>query len=213
MMNIKIKAVFAAILLLMAAAFILLGCENNNDAVEPKVSDVSYTITEEKTDTVLIELGDSSKIIIRLYPETAPITVENFKKLVSECFYDGLAFHRIVEGFVIQGGDPNGDGTGGSDTAIKGEFAVNGVKNDISHERGVVSMARRGYHNGNPNYDSATSQFFICLDASTCKSLDGKYAAFGRVIAGMDSVDKIVASKAGDDCRIMKSVNFIEIAE
>ena len=209
MKNFKIKALIAAILLLSVSMLCLAGCKKANASDEISVNDVKYTVTETETDTVLIETADGSKIIIRLYPETAPITVENFKNLVSDGFYNGLTFHRIVEGFVIQGGDPNGDGTGGSGTAIKGEFALNGIKNDISHERGVVSMARRG----NPYYDSATSQFFICLDASTCKSLDGQYAAFGRVIAGMDTVDKIVASKKGDDCRTMKTVRFVEIAE
>ena len=120
--------------------------------------------------------------IITLYPDIAPITCENFEKLVSEGFYDGLTFHRVSEDFMAQGGDPNGDGTGGTDT-IKGEFSANGVENDLSHTRGVISMARSN------DPDSASSQFFIVQADSTY--LDGQYAAFGKVTKGMDIVDKI----------------------
>lgn len=119
--------------------------------------------------------------IITLYPDIAPITCENFEKLVSEGFYDGLTFHRVSEDFMAQGGDPNGDGTGGTDT-IKGEFSANGVENDLSHTRGVVSMARRS-----DSYDSGSCQFFICY--SDCSFLDGEYAAFGKVTEGMEVVD------------------------
>ena len=111
------------------------------------------------------------------------ITVANFVKLANEGFYDGLTFHRIFSGFMIQGGDPNGNGTGGSDETIKGEFSANGVKNNISHVRGVISMARSS------SYNSASSQFFIVHEDSTY--LDGKYAAFGHVISGMEVVDAI----------------------
>lgn len=122
-----------------------------------------------------------STIIITLYPEYAPITCENFQNLVEEGFYDGLTFHRVVDDFMAQGGDPNGDGTGGSDTSITGEFAENGIENNLSHTRGVVSMARSN------DYDSATSQFFICY--TDCTFLDGAYAAFGEVTEGMEVVD------------------------
>ena len=122
-------------------------------------------------------------IIIRLYPDVAPETVENFKKLVSEKFYDGLTFHRIYKGFMIQGGDPKGDGTGDSGKDIKGEFTANGFENNLKHIRGVVSMARAT----DPN--SASCQFFIMHKANT--SLNGSYAAFGYVVAGMDAVDEI----------------------
>jgi cyclophilin family peptidyl-prolyl cis-trans isomerase len=134
---------------------------------------------------VEIEMAFGGVITLELDPETAPITVANFVKLVNEGFYDGLTFHRVVEGFMIQGGDPLGTGTGGSDENIKGEFASNGVENNISHTRGVISMARSS------DMDSASSQFFITnADAS---GLDGDYAAFGRVISGMDVVDEISA--------------------
>ena len=124
-------------------------------------------------------------IDIELYPEVAPITVANFEKLVKEGFYDGLIFHRVIAGFMIQGGDPLGTGMGGAKEKIKGEFAINGVRNDLSHERGVISMAR----SQNPN--SASSQFFICH--ADCSFLDGQYAAFGKVVSGMETVDEIAS--------------------
>ncbi|MBQ1976320.1 MAG: peptidylprolyl isomerase [Clostridia bacterium] len=132
---------------------------------------------------VEITMRDGGVIKLELYPDVAPITVENFTKLASEGFYDGLIFHRVIKGFMIQGGDPEGTGMGGSDTNIKGEFAVNGVANNISHVRGVISMARAR------SYNSASSQFFIVHRDSTY--LDGQYAAFGRVIEGMEVVDAI----------------------
>ena len=132
---------------------------------------------------VQIEMENGGKIVIELYAEKAPITVENFLSLVNRGFYNGLIFHRDIENFMIQGGDPEGTGMGGSGKNIKGEFSSNGVKNDLSHERGVISMARAQ----NPN--SASSQFFICH--ADAKYLDGQYAAFGKVIEGMDVVDEI----------------------
>ena len=132
---------------------------------------------------VVIEMENGKKIKIELYPDKAPITVANFEKLVKEGFYDGLTFHRVIPGFMIQGGDPEGTGMGGSKNKIKGEFASNGVKNDLKHTRGVISMARSN------DPDSASSQFFIVQADST--HLDGQYAAFGKVTKGMDIVDKI----------------------
>ena len=130
-----------------------------------------------------IEVKDYGTIKVELDADTAPISVTNFVKLAQEHFYDGLTFHRIIDGFMIQGGDPEGTGRGGSDETIKGEFSENGVKNDISHERGVISMARSS------DPDSASSQFFIVQSDSTY--LDGQYAAFGHVTEGMDIVDQI----------------------
>ena len=127
--------------------------------------------------------GDNS-FVITLYPDVAPITCENFEKLVKDGFYDGLKFHRVVEDFMAQGGDPKGDGTGGSTDTIKGEFSQNGVENTLSHTRGVVSMARSN------DPDSASSQFFICYGDESF--LDGQYAAFGKVTEGMDVVDSFV---------------------
>ena len=123
--------------------------------------------------------------IISLYPEYAPITCENFEKLVSKGFYDGLTFHRVYEGFMAQGGDPDGTGAGGSPDTIKGEFKSNGVNNTLSHKRGIVSMARTKVP------DSASSQFFICYTDCSA-SLDGDYAAFGEVTEGMEVVDNFL---------------------
>ena len=131
-----------------------------------------------------IEIEGYGTIVVELDREQAPITVDNFVKLANEGFYNGLTFHRIMEGFMMQGGCPKGDGTGDSGTDIKGEFASNGVNNTISHKRGVISMARNSY-----SYDSASSQFFIVHQDS--EFLDGNYAAFGYVVSGMEIVDKI----------------------
>ena len=131
---------------------------------------------------VTMENGES--FVIELCPTAAPITCENFLKLVKSGFYNGLTFHRVIEGFMSQGGDPEGTGCGGSDENIKGEFAMNGVMNPLSHTRGVISMAR----SQNPN--SASSQFFICY--GDCTFLDGQYAAFGKVIEGMETVDNFL---------------------
>ena len=133
---------------------------------------------------VEIEVADYGTISLELDGKTAPITVENFLNLAKSGFYDGLTFHRIIDGFMIQGGDPEGTGYGGSDETIKGEFTQNGVENGISHVRGVISMARNGY-----DMDSASSQFFIVQSDSTF--LDGQYAAFGHVTDGMEIVDAI----------------------
>ena len=130
-----------------------------------------------------ITVKDHGTIILKLDGTVAPITVKNFITLANSGFYDGLTFHRIMENFMIQGGDPDGTGGGGSDTKIKGEFSANGITNNISHERGVISMAR------SDPYDSASSQFFICNADSP--HLDGNYAAFGYVISGIEVVDSI----------------------
>lgn len=141
---------------------------------------------------VLIDVKDYGKITLELDADKAPITVTNFINLVNDKFYDGITFHRIINGFMIQGGDPTGTGYSGSGKTIKGEFSDNGVENDISHVRGVISMARSGN-----SYDSASSQFFIVHKDSTF--LDGKYAAFGYVTDGMDVVDKIAESVETED--------------
>ena len=134
---------------------------------------------------VVITMDTGEVIKLELYPEIAPKTVENFEKLVKDGFYNGLTFHRIIRGFMIQGGCPKGNGTGGPGWQIKGEFAANGWKNDLKHTRGVISMARAGHP------DSAGSQFFIMHEDAP--HLDGQYAAFGKVVEGMDVVDRIAA--------------------
>ncbi len=135
---------------------------------------------------VIIEMENGGKIELELYPEFAPETVKNFEKLVNEGFYDGLTFHRVIPGFMIQGGDPLGNGMGGSEKKIKGEFAINGfAQNTLKHTRGVISMARAF----DPN--SASSQFFIMH--ANAPHLDGQYAAFGKVVSGMEVVDQIAS--------------------
>ena len=136
---------------------------------------------------IVIEMENGKEIKLELYPEKAPITVANFEKLVSEKFYDGLTFHRVIPGFMIQGGCPEGTGMGGPGWTIKGEFAANGVKNDLKHTRGVLSMARSMMP------DSAGSQFFIMHEDAP--HLDGSYAAFGKVIEGMEAVDEIAETQ------------------
>ena len=134
---------------------------------------------------VTFEMEDGSVFKAELYPEIAPNTVNNFVSLVSKGFYDGLIFHRVISGFMIQGGDPKGSGSGGPGYCIKGEFSANGFKNDLKHEKGVLSMARTMAPN------SAGSQFFVMHEFSP--HLDGQYAAFGKVIEGIDVVDKIAS--------------------
>ncbi|ADU22722.1 MULTISPECIES: peptidylprolyl isomerase [Ruminococcus] len=156
---------------------------------------------------VRIEMENGKEILIELYPETAPITVANFEKLVKQGFYDGLIFHRVIKGFMIQGGDPEGTGMGGSDEKIKGEFARNGVKNDLRHTRGVISMARSMMPN------SASSQFFIMHQDAP--HLDGDYAAFGKVVKGIEVVDEIADAKVDFNDKplepqVMKKVTIVD---
>lgn len=147
---------------------------------------------------IVIELENGKEIKLELYPEKAPITVENFMRLVKAGFYDGLIFHRVIKGFMIQGGDPEGTGMGGAKDKIKGEFSANGVPNDIGHVRGVISMARSRHP------DSASSQFFIVHEDAP--HLDGQYAAFGRVTEGMDAVDEIANSQTDYNDRPLADV-------
>lgn len=172
---------------------------------------------EEQTDVitgkkeVLIEVENYGDIEVELYADEAPITVANFLSLVEDGFYNGLTFHRIIDGFMIQGGDPLGNGTGGSSETIKGEFSLNGVNNSIEHERGVISMAR------SESYDSASSQFFIVQQDSP--HLDGAYAAFGKVTKGMEVVDEICKNTKVEDSNgtvlkenqpVIKQITIIE---
>lgn len=170
----KIK--FLAFSLLLCLLFGLCGCE----------SGLPYE-KEEKlygNHTAIMTIRDFGEVKLTLYGDIAPVTVANFVKLVKKGFYDGLTFHRAIDGFMIQGGDPNGDGTGNSATRIYGEFESNGFKNDLKHKKGVISMARMR------DYNSATCQFFIMLDDNS--QLDGEYAAFGKVIEGMDIIENVV---------------------
>ncbi len=169
---------------------IVLNTSENNRCAYTDTRDISGR----ETYTAKIKVKGYGTIEVLLDRTTAPITVDNFVKLANAGFYDGLTFHRVMEDFMIQGGDPNADGTGGSPDKIKGEFSSNGIANDIKHIRGVISMAR-----GN-NMDSASSQFFICnASTSSVSNLDGKYAAFGYVTKGMRYVDAITKDTAPDD--------------
>ena len=185
---------------------------------EGTVDGYKFKVTDEVTDRVKIQMENGDIMLVVLSNSDTPITIENFKKLVSKKFYDGLIFHRVIENFMIQGGDPTGTGYG-SDTVptIKGEFDKNGVKNKLSHTRGVISMARRG---GNPEtadtMNSASSQFFICHADATY--LDGSYASFGKVFAGLDVLDKIASVETNSNDKPLKeqkikSIRFIEIVE
>ena len=209
----------------MACMLALAGCgqnaetSNSTDSETTKATEAAETETSESSDKATDSSSASNgysfngqSFVITLYPEVAPITCENFQKLVEQGFYDGLTFHRIVDDFMAQGGDPLGNGTGGSEETIKGEFANNGVENAMSHQRGIVSMAR------SMDPDSASSQFFICY--ADCTFLDGDYAAFGEVTEGMEVVDGFLevprsmggdgAVSAPDDDIVMEKVEMIE---
>lgn len=179
------------------SAALLAGCGSKNtegDAEGSSSAESSSTSTSEQSSNlhhVEIKVKDYGNIKVELDEDAAPITVENFMNLAEEGFYDGLTFHRIIDGFMIQGGDPLGNGTGGSDKNIKGEFSSNGVENDISHVRGTISMAR------SQAKDSASSQFFIVQKDST--NLDGEYAGFGSVTEGMEIVDQICKDAQVED--------------
>ena len=196
------KKITVWLLTLAFAATMLAGCGSKTDTTDTTETTEETSAADETSDGaadtadtskdgelltglhhVTIEVQDYGTISLELDADTAPISVTNFINLANEGFYDGLPFHRIISGFMIQGGDPNGNGTGGSEKTIKGEFSANGVENDISHVRGVISMARAN------DPDSGSSQFFIVHEDSTF--LDGQYAAFGHVTDGMNVVDAI----------------------
>lgn len=179
----KIRTVILAGML----AVVMAGCGDNRETSDTVQENDSAAQNGEDLLSgphyVEISVKDYGTMKVELDADTAPVTVTNFVNLASDGFYDGLTFHRIIDGFMIQGGDPNGDGTGGAEETIPGEFSSNGVENDISHERGVISMARSS------DPDSASSQFFIMQEDTP--SLDGEYAAFGKVTEGMEIVDAI----------------------
>ena len=170
---------------------------------EIETKSLNYTNTKKVTNYVKIEtsMGD---IFVELYPDVAPKTVANFKALVKEGFYKDMIFHRVIKNFMIQTGDPTGTGSGGSKRKIVGEFSSNGIENNLSHTRGVISMAR-----GSSDMDSASSQFFIVH--KDYPSLDGNYAAFGNVVAGLEVVDKIANIKTGANDRPTSEVNLYNI--
>ncbi len=195
--SISVKAVSLLVVMLMAFSCVALtGCGEDSSSS----STAATTATQKETakapsgsSIAAIDVKDYGTIRVALYQDEAPITVANFIKLVNSGFYNGLTFHRAVKQFVLQGGDPNGNGTGGSSETIKGEFSANGVENHLSHTRGAISMARSS------DYDSASSQFFIVQNSDAATTLDGQYACFGYVIEGMDIVDQIIADSVATD--------------
>ena len=184
-MEVENKGILCVGLLFIAILVLLTSGCGVNEMKSGTLEGYSYEEVEEKSNYVKLVTNDDKVILMELYPDVAPITVANFQKLVSEKFYDGLIFHRVIEGFMIQTGDPTGTGSGGSEEKIKGEFLRNGVENTLKHEKGVLSMARTSVDN-----DSASSQFFIMV-SDDHPYLDGDYAAFGRVIAGYEVVEEI----------------------
>ena len=174
------------------------------DALKLRLDEIKFsllfTVSQSTTNYVFLNVEGYGRIVVELSPDTAPQTVANFQKLVGQGFYNGLTFHRVIKDFMIQGGDPKGNGTGGSKEKIFGEFASNGFENNLKHERGVISMARNG--SSDPEIDaqyfnSASSQFFICHKDSP--HLNGEYAAFGKVIYGMETVDAIANIKTNSN--------------
>lgn len=213
---------YTKVLFLILCALLVVACgkeesKENSGKEETKVTEdikegtiegYHFKETEEVTDRVKIQMENGDIILMVLSNSQTPKTKANFQKLVSEHFYDGLIFHRVIPNFMIQTGDPTGTGYYGSDEKIKGEFSANGVKNDLKHTRGVVSMARSN------DMNSASSQFFICT--VEYPSLDGNYAAFGKVFAGMDAVDKIEQTETDSNDRPIveqkiKTIRFIEL--
>jgi len=185
--------------------------DKDGEITEGILEGYHFKETDEVTKRVKIQMENDDIILITLSNSDTPITIKNFQKLVSEKYYDGLIFHRVIKDFMIQGGDKTGTGYGsGDETTIKGEFSSNGVDNEMSHLRGVISMARSS------DPDSGSTQFFIVHKDSTY--LDGEYASFGKVFAGLDIVDKIANVETDDNDRPieeqkMKSIRFIEIIE
>lgn len=224
----KILKIAFALSLVFVMAFSFAACSEKNTNADTDDTDITAEENSSKVDTAddddiditaesgdytaVIDIENYGKITLELYTDEAPKTVANFVKLAKSGFYDGLTFHRIMEGFMMQGGDPEGTGMGGSDETIVGEFSDNGYENSISHTRGTISMARNGY-----DYNSASSQFFIVHKDSTF--LDGQYAAFGRVTDGIDVVDKVCEDSQPTDNNgtipksaqpVIKSITIVE---
>ncbi|MDQ0230034.1 peptidylprolyl isomerase [Metabacillus malikii] len=189
--------------LITTVVFILLLIAGCGKAEEENTATTTKKTTVEKNPIVTITMENNEQMKLELYPNIAPNTVHNFISLVEGGFYNGLTFHRVIPDFMIQGGDPNGDGSGGPNYSIKGEFSKNGFENDLKHERGVISMARAQAP------DSAGSQFFIMVKDST--HLDGEYAAFGKVIEGIEVVDKIVSVKRNENDKPLEDQKIKEM--
>lgn len=203
--------IIGGILLVVILLIIATSISPNEEKVKEKLLGIDYKIEGNETKlkyktenpVVAMYIKNYGSIVMELYPDIAPNTVNNFISLVKNGFYDNNSFHRLVPGFVLQGGDPTGTGTGGPGYTIKGEFNDNGFENNLSHEKWVISMARSS------EPDSAGSQFFICIDDAT--NLDGQYATFGKVIDGFDNIEKIVDNERIADQNSGKLVNNLVI--
>ena len=204
-----ISTILAALMLIT-----LVSCtvtDNRKSSVPPKQN--TFDVTKKDKVNIKIELTDGRVMEAELYPDIAPVTVQNFVDLCTSGFYDGLIFHRVESDFVIQTGDPNGNGTGGSGQTIKGEFSDNGFENNLNHAKGVLSMARKS-----SGYDTATSQFFIVCGAtnsSKVKNLDGRYAAFGKLTSGYDVLAEIRDVKVDSSNKPLEDVTikYIRVIE
>lgn len=210
-MSIEKIAIIIALIILVVIVIISFTIKPKEKEITENLLNINYEIEgneaaldyDTENPVVALYVENYGSIVMELYPEFAPNTINNFISLVKSGFYDNNSFHRLVKGFVLQGGDPAGDGTGGPDYSIKGEFSSNGFENDLSHEKGVVSMAR------STDVDSAGSQFFICLEDA--KELDGQYAAFGKIIDGWDNIDAIVDNERVADSESGKLRNNLTI--
>lgn len=214
MKNKKIFIIIGIVLLILLFIIAMLMPEKTEENRKEKLLGIDYNIKGNETSldkyntknpVVAMDIKNYGSIVIELYPDIAPNTVNNFISLVKSGFYDNNSFHRLVPDFVLQGGDPKGDGTGGPGYSIKGEFSNNGFKNDLKHEKGIISMARSN------DKDSAGSQFFIML--GTSNYLDGDYAAFGKVIDGMGIIDKIAKNEKVSDSATGKLVHNLTITK
>ena len=206
------------ILLISVMLISLFACKEKTEETVPETQQ-TFDVTAKEVVNIRIELTDGRIMEAELYPKIAPITVQNFVDLCTGGFYDGLTFHRVIKGFMIQGGDPKGNGTGGSGKMIKGEFSANGVQNDLLHAKGVLSMARRGKDaSGNMNYDTATSQFFIVSgtkDSANVANLNGQYAAFGKLTSGYDVLAQLESVQTDDNDKPLTpiTIKYIRVTD
>ncbi len=203
------KKLIAVLISILSVVLCFSSCADNNDevTVNTDTTDIDYTdkLTNPENPVATIKMKDGGVIVAELFYDNAPNTVLNFISLANKGFYDGLIFHRVVPGFVIQGGDPNGNGTGGPGYAIFGEFPNNDFDNELKHGKGYLSMARKGsYTDPASAYNTAGSQFFIAV--AECPSLDGDYAVFGYCFEGMDVVDEIVKVKTDNNDKPLEDV-------
>lgn len=199
------KRIIAVIMALLAVGMIFVSCSGNSDAESDSTAAYADKLTNPDNPVATIVMKDGGIMRIELFYDTAPNTVKNFISLANDGFYDGLTFHRVIPGFMIQGGDPKGNGTGGPGYTIFGEFENNDFENGRKHLRGYVSMARKGsYLNPASAYNTAGSQFFICVDDQP--SLDGDYAVFGYCFEGMDVADEIVSVATNSNDKPLKDV-------